>query len=57
MGGTTSVLAQGLRVEKVLNSDSHYENATLARLVWRTFAFVSTEGSNDYLYLDSLFCR
>ena len=51
MGGTTYVLGQGLRVEKVVNSDSHYENATLDRLVWRTFAFVSTEVNNDYLYL------
>jgi hypothetical protein len=51
MGGTTPALAQGLRVEKVLNSDSHDENATPARLVWRTFAFVSTELSNDNLYL------
>jgi hypothetical protein len=55
MGGTTCVLAQGLRVEKVLNSDSHYENATPARLVGRTFAFVSTEVNNDNLYLARCF--
>ena len=42
-------------MDALLNGDSRYENAALARLVWRTFGFVSTEVNNDNQYLARCF--